>query len=48
MSNRIHTIGISNGGGDCFGRNAVIGAVVKTAVNNYGWRVMGIAVGDRP
>lgn len=48
MSNRIHAIGTSNGGGGCFGRNAVIRAVVKAAVNDYGWREAGIAFGDRP
>jgi hypothetical protein len=35
-------IGISTGGGDCPGLNAVIRAVVYTAINNYGWEVIGI------
>jgi ATP-dependent phosphofructokinase / diphosphate-dependent phosphofructokinase len=36
------TIGISTGGGDCPGLNAVIRAVVKAAIVTYGWRVLGI------
>src|SRR5919199_1308517 len=44
---RIHhflmkTIGIVTGGGDAPGLNAVIRAAVKTAVNEYGLRVVGI------
>jgi 6-phosphofructokinase 1 len=35
-------IGILTGGGDCPGMNAVIRAVVKTAINDYGWEVLGI------
>jgi len=35
-------IGILSGGGDAPGLNAVIRAVVKTAVIKYGWEVMGI------
>jgi 6-phosphofructokinase 1 len=35
-------IGILTGGGDCPGLNAVIRAVVKTAVNDYGIEVIGI------
>ncbi|OGW59161.1 MAG: 6-phosphofructokinase [Nitrospirae bacterium RBG_16_64_22] len=38
----IRRIGISTGGGDCPGLNAVIRAVVKTAVNTHGWEVVGI------
>ncbi|HUT55033.1 MAG TPA: ATP-dependent 6-phosphofructokinase [bacterium] len=38
----IKKIGISTGGGDCPGLNAVIRAVVYTAVNQYGWEVIGI------
>ena len=38
----IKKIGISTGGGDCPGLNAVIRAVVYTAVNNFGWEVVGI------
>jgi ATP-dependent phosphofructokinase / diphosphate-dependent phosphofructokinase len=36
------TIGISTGGGDCPGLNAVIRAVVKSAILKYGWKVIGI------
>jgi 6-phosphofructokinase 1 len=36
------TIGLVTGGGDAPGLNAVIRAVVKTAVNEYGLRVVGI------
>ena len=35
------TIGLLTGGGDCPGLNAVIRAVVKTAVNEYGLDVIG-------
>lgn len=36
------TLGISTGGGDCPGLNAVIRAVAKTAILRHGWRVLGI------
>jgi len=39
------TIGISTGGGDAPGLNAVIRAVVRTATERYGWRVIGITNG---
>lgn len=35
-------IGILTSGGDCAGLNAVIRAVVRRAVNTYGWEVIGI------
>jgi len=38
----IKKIGISTGGGDCPGLNAVIRAAVYTAINTYGWEVIGI------
>jgi len=38
----MRTIGISTGGGDCPGLNAVIRAVVKAAIVTHGWRVLGI------
>jgi len=38
-------IGVLTGGGDCPGLNAVIRAVVKTAVGDYGWDVQGIEDG---
>ena len=39
---QIKRIGISTGGGDCPGLNAVIRAVVYTAVNKFKWEVIGI------
>ncbi len=41
----LNKIGILTGGGDCPGLNAVIRAVVKTAVLQHGWKVMGIEDG---
>jgi 6-phosphofructokinase 1 len=41
----IKTIGISTGGGDCPGLNAVIRAVVKSAILKHGWRVIGVQDG---
>lgn len=38
-------IGIFTGGGDCPGLNAVIRAIVKTAINIYGYEVMGFLDG---
>ncbi len=38
----VKRIGVLTGGGDCPGLNAVIRAVVKTAVNRYDLEVMGI------
>ncbi len=35
-------IGVCNGGGDCPGLNAVIRAVTRTAILEYGWRVIGV------
>jgi 6-phosphofructokinase 1 len=35
-------IGILTSGGDCAGLNSVIRAVVRHAVGNYGWEVLGI------
>src|SRR5271155_4311240 len=42
MAQTIQTIGISNGGGDCPGLNAVIRGAVRTAILGHGWRVIGI------
>jgi ATP-dependent phosphofructokinase / diphosphate-dependent phosphofructokinase len=43
MGNKeIKKIGISTGGGDCPGLNAVIRAATYTAINEYGWEVLGI------
>jgi len=47
MENKIKKIGIITGGGDCPGLNAVIAAVVKTAVTKYGLEVVGIKNGYR-
>ena len=38
-------IGILTGGGDCPGLNALIRAVVKSAINEYGWESVGILDG---
>lgn len=40
-------LGISTGGGDCPGLNAVIRAVVRTAILSHGWEVVGIQDGLR-
>jgi len=45
MANNIRTIGVSTGGGDCPGLNAVIRGVVKAALLDYNWRVIGIRDG---
>ncbi|MBC7251291.1 MAG: 6-phosphofructokinase [Anaerolineae bacterium] len=42
---QVRRIGVLTGGGDCPGLNAVIRAVVKTAINDYGWEVIGIEDG---
>jgi phosphofructokinase-like protein len=42
---RIRRIGVLTGGGDCPGLNAVIRAVVKTAIGHHGWEVIGIKDG---
>ncbi len=41
----VRTIGISTGGGDCPGLNAVIRGAVKAAILKYKWRVIGIQDG---
>ena len=41
----IKRIAVSTGGGDCAGLNAVIRAVVLTALNQYHWEVFGIEDG---
>jgi phosphofructokinase-like protein len=41
----IRTIGICTGGGDCPGLNAVIRGAVRSAILQYGWRVIGIRDG---
>lgn len=42
---RINRIGVLTGGGDCPGLNAVIRAVVKTAIHDYGVEARGIRDG---
>ena len=44
---KIKRIGILTGGGDCPGLNAVIRAVVKSAVHTYRWQVVGFMDGFR-
>ncbi|OFX32507.1 MAG: 6-phosphofructokinase [Armatimonadetes bacterium RBG_16_67_12] len=44
-ANRRKRIAILTGGGDCAGLNAVIRAVVLSAVGGYGWEVLGIEDG---
>lgn len=45
MTLSTHRIGVLTGGGDCPGLNAVIRAVVKTAITRYDWEVIGIEDG---
>ena len=45
MNKKIRRIGVVNGGGDCPGLNPVIRAVVRTAINEFGWEVWGIGQG---
>ena len=40
--NLIRKIGVCTGGGDCPGLNAVIRAVVKSAILSHGWQVIGV------
>lgn len=47
MSEAIKKIGILTGGGDCPGLNAVIRAVTKAAIGNYGYEVIGYRFGYR-
>lgn len=42
---KVKKIGVLTGGGDCPGLNAVIRAVVKTAIKSYGMEVFGIEDG---
>ncbi|MEI7837036.1 MAG: 6-phosphofructokinase, partial [Planctomycetota bacterium] len=44
---KVHSIGILTSGGDCPGLNAAIRAVTKTAMHEYGVRVVGIYDGFR-
>ncbi len=47
MSEQIKRIGVMTGGGDCPGLNAVIRAVVRTAILKYGLEVVGFKNGYR-
>lgn len=47
MSHIIKRIGVLTGGGDCPGLNAVLRAVVKTAMVRYGYEVIGFKDGYR-
>ncbi|OFV71366.1 6-phosphofructokinase [Acetobacterium wieringae] len=47
MNNQVKKIGILTGGGDCPGLNAVIRAVTKAAIANYGYEVIGYKFGYR-
>jgi len=40
-----HRVGVLTGGGDCPGLNAVIRAVVKSAIFEHGWEVLGVEDG---
>ena len=44
-ASKIQRIGVLTAGGDCPGLNAVIRAVVKSAVQTHGWQVLGIRDG---
>ena len=45
MENNMHRIGVLTGGGDCPGLNAVIRAVVKSAIQHHNIEVLGIKDG---
>jgi phosphofructokinase-like protein len=45
MDPSIQRIGVLTGGGDCPGLNAVIRAVTKVAITEYGWEVYGVEDG---
>ncbi len=41
----VRRVGVLTGGGDCPGLNAVIRAVVKSGIHDYGWEILGIKDG---
>jgi len=43
----VKRIGVMTSGGDCPGLNTAIRAVVKSAINNYGYEVIGFRDGYR-
>lgn len=45
MSKKIQRIGLITGGGDCPGLNAAIRAVVRTAIDQHSWEVVGFLDG---
>jgi len=45
MTNKIKTIGVMTAGGDCPGLNAVIRAIVKSSINKFNLKVIGIKDG---
>ena len=47
MTQRVKKIALLTGGGDCPGLNAVIRAVTRTAILNYGYEVIGYKFGYR-
>ena len=47
MAKEIKKIALLTGGGDCPGLNAVIRAITKTAILNYGYEVIGYKFGYR-
>ena len=47
MAQKIKKIGVLTGGGDCPGLNAVIRAVTRNAILNYGYEVIGYRFGYR-
>lgn len=47
MEHKIKKIGVLTGGGDCPGLNAVIRAVTRNAILNYGYEVIGYRFGYR-
>jgi len=47
MTGKIKKIGVLTGGGDCPGLNAVIRAVTRNAILNYGYEVVGYSFGYR-
>ena len=47
MIHKIKKIGVLTGGGDCPGLNAVIRAVTRNAILNYGYEVVGYSFGYR-
>ena len=47
MEQNIKKIALLSGGGDCPGLNAVIRTITKTAIEKYGWEVIGYVYGYR-